>query len=199
MKLFWPSLRLFLLLSLLTGLAYPLAMTGLAQWLFPAQAGGSLVLRGGRAAGSALLAQPFGAPDYFWPRPSGHGFSTLPSGGANLGPTSRKLRAALAANSLRALAAHGSRTPLIPGDLLFHCASGLDPHISPQAAMFQFERVATARQLSPGQRGQLRGLILRLTEGLQWGLMGNPRVNVVVLNMELDKLAAESPQGAGQP
>jgi len=174
--------RLMALLTLLTGLAYPLAVTGLARLLFPAQAAGSLVERDGRTVGSALIGQAFVQDRYFHSRPSaaGAGYAADNSGGSNLGPTSAALRAAVAE---RAAAAGGSREHPVPIDLATASASGLDPHLSPAAALYQVPRVAAARGLDPAQ---LRRLVEAHVQGPTFGLLGRPRVNVLALNLALD-------------
>lgn len=183
------GLVLFALLTGLTGLAYPLAATGLARLLFPRQAAGSLVRRDGRIAGSELLAQKFAAETYFHPRPSATDFATLPAGAGNLGPTSRALRDAVAA---RAAALRGeNRLPPeapLPPDLLAASGSGLDPHISPAAAALQIPRIAAARHFTPAQRASLERLVAGHTEPPQFGLLGAPRVNVLLLNLDVDNL-----------
>jgi len=164
----------------LTGLAYPLAITGVAQALFPAAANGSLVYRQGAPVGSALIAQGFARADYFHPRPSaaGKGYDATASSGTNYAPTAKALadrvRADVAAN------------PGAPADMLTTSASGLDPHISPEAALFQIPRIAKARNL-PEER--IRQLVADHTEGRLFGLLGEPRVNVLLLNLALDQLA----------
>jgi K+-transporting ATPase ATPase C chain len=187
--IFGNALRLFILLSVLTGLAYPLAMTGLLEALFPAQANGSLLLQGGKPAGSTLLAQKFVSPRYFWPRPSAADFATLPSGASNLGPTSEALKKTVHDRTLALQTAHSlSASSPVPADLVFASGSGLDPHISPEAANFQLARVAQARGFNPAQAQTCRALIARLTETPQFGVLGASRVNVLLLNAELDAL-----------
>ncbi|WP_207483843.1 potassium-transporting ATPase subunit KdpC [Arenibaculum pallidiluteum] len=184
-----PALLLLLVMTLLTGLAYPLAMTGIAQALFPAQAGGSLIERDGRVVGSLLLAQRFERPEYFHPRPSlaGAGYNAAASGASNLGPTSVRLAADVAAR-VEALRvenpnAHGA----VPAELATASASGLDPHLSPAGIEYQLPRVARARGL-PETR--IRELVAAHTQGRDLGFLGEPRINVLALNLALDDLTA---------
>ena len=176
---------------LLTGLAYPLAMTGMASLLFPRQAGGSLVKDArGRVVGSALIGQAFTRPEYFQGRPSaaGKGYDATSSGGSNLGPTSAKLRDRARADVER-LRKENPEAPLpIPAELVTASASGLDPHLSPAAARWQVQRVARARSVSADR---VRRLVDDLTEGRQLGLLGEPRVNVLALNLALDRQFGE--------
>jgi len=180
------ALRFFSVLTLLTGILYPLAVTGIGQALFAWRAGGSLVRVDGRVAGSELLAQKFNAPRYFWPRPSSVDYATLPSGGSNQGWNSAQLKKALAER--RANLEPSDRTATIPGDLLFASASGLDPHISPASASYQLDRVATARGFDAERRQRLLALIGQKTEAPVWGFLGQPRINVLQLNLALDSL-----------
>jgi K+-transporting ATPase ATPase C chain len=183
------GLRLFVLLSLLTGLLYPLAVTGLATVLFPKASQGSLVVRQGKVAGSALIAQSFTSARYFWPRPSAADFATLPSGASNLGPTSAVLKKAVADRSAQLRTAHGlPADAAVPPDLIFASASGVDPHISPEAALFQVQRVGKARGFQDLQMAKCRGLIRHFTESPQFGCLGEPRVNVLLLNQALDEI-----------
>lgn len=189
MKLWLIALRFFTAMSLLTGLGYTFVVTGVARVVMPAKAGGSLVLREGRIVGSEWLAQKFESPDYFWPRPSAVDYSPQPSGGSNEGPTSAKLKSLVlerkaALTESRELAGAAD----FPGDLLFASGSGVDPHVSPEAALFQWPRVARARNLSASQSENLRRLVEAHIEPRQWGFLGEPRVNVLKLNLEIDRL-----------
>ena len=182
---FRPALVMLALLTVLTGLAYPLGFTALAQLLFPAQANGSLIMDGGRAVGSTLIAQPFDDPRYFWGRLS----ATAPfadnaaaSSGSNQGPLSDALIDAAKARRDALRAADLTDAP-IPIDLLTASASGLDPDVSPAAARYQVARVARVRGLPVAQ---VRALIDRHTEGRVLGVLGEPRVNVLALNRALD-------------
>ncbi len=170
-----PAFTLLALFTLLLGLAYPLAMTGIAGVLFPHQSQGSPVMRNDQVIGSSLIAQAFTEPGYFHPRPSAGGHDAMASGGSNLGPTSAKLIERIAAEA----------TAGIPADAVTTSASGLDPDISPQNALSQIARVAKARGL-PEER--LRALVQAQTEAPLLGLIGEPRVNVLALNLALDGL-----------
>lgn len=176
------SLRALVVLTLVTSGIYPLLITGIAQSLFPTQANGSIVYKDGRAAGSVLLAQKFTDAGYFHPRPSASDYGTVPSGGSNRGFTSRELLDAVAGR--RAAWGDGA-----PADLLYASASGLDPHLSPEGAHFQIARVAQARGIPPDV---VSGLVQRYTEGPQLGFLGQPRVNVLALNLALDGNGAPS-------
>lgn len=185
-----PALTLLVLLTVLTGLAYPLAVTGLAQVFFPLQANGSVIVKDGKPVGSALIGQVFTAPKYFWGRPSAttpQGYNGTASGGSNLGPTNPALADA-AKQRIAALQAAdpGNRVP-IPVDLVSASGSGLDPEISPAAAQYQLARVARARGLPPAE---VQALVARHTQGRQFGVLGEPRVNVLELNLALDALPA---------
>lgn len=171
------SLKILLLLTLVLGLIYPVAMTLVAQNLFKHQAKGSLVEQGGRIIGSRLLAQKTVSDKYFWPRPSASDYGANPSGASNLGYTSKALKQAV----------DERRANGFTDDLLFASASGLDPHISINAAFGQVDRVVQARSLSESQKDELIGIIQRSVEKRDFGLFGEPRINVLVLNIELDK------------
>jgi K+-transporting ATPase ATPase C chain len=186
LKLTFQSLRHLLLWTVLTGLVYPVVITVAAQLAFPKQAGGSLVERNGKLAGSALLAQQFQGTNYFWPRPSADTYATVASGASNLGPTSGQQFT----NVLNNLAAFRSGNNLatnaaVPADMVYASGSGLDPQISPEAAQLQIERVAGARKLPVEQ---VRALVAQFTEGPQLGFLGEPRVNVLLLNLALDSV-----------
>lgn len=186
-RLLRPAIALTLLLCALTGLVYPGLLTGLAQLLFPWQANGSIVELNGRPVGSALIGQSFTRPEYFHPRPSaaGAGYDATASAGANKGPTDRKLADTLIAGGVeRVVQEDGLERGRIPSDMVTASGSGLDPHISPASAEAQVARVARARGVSPER---VRALVARRTEGRQFGLLGEPRVNVLLLNLELDR------------
>lgn len=182
---FRPALVLLLLLTLLTGVAYPLVVTVVARLLFPSQAGGSLVTVGGQLRGSALLGQPFRQPEYFWPRPSATSpaYNATASSGSNLGPTNPALAAVVRERIAALRAADPENTAPVPVDLVTASASGLDPHISPAAAEFQAARVAHARAMDVAR---VRELIAAHTRGRTFGVLGERRVNVLELNLALD-------------
>ncbi len=184
MKTFLTAIRLFALLTLLTGVLYPLAVTAIARVAFPAQANGSVVTNAtGVPVGSALLAQKTESPRYFWPRPSAADYATVASGASNAAPTSAKLQTAVAERAVALRTAHGLPADApVPADLLMTSGSGLDPHISPAAATFQAARVAAARNLT---LSTVTAAIAAHTES--GGLLGEDRVNVLLLNLALDQ------------
>jgi K+-transporting ATPase ATPase C chain len=186
-KQFLPAFRMLLLMTVLTGLLYPALVTGICLGLFPGKAGGSLVTHDGLPVGSALLGQNFSRPEYFHPRPSAagpNGYDPTASGGSNLGPTSRKLaeRVSSTVSGLHTSepAFHGEW----PADLATASGSGLDPHISPASAEVQVARVAQARGIQPDA---VRTVVALFTEGRDLGFLGEPRVNVLRLNLALDE------------
>jgi K+-transporting ATPase ATPase C chain len=188
-KLLRPAIALLLLLTAITGLAYPFAVTGLAQLLFPKQANGSLILRNGKPIGSALIGQSFTDPEYFWGRPSATApqpYNGTASGGSNLGPSNPALTAVVKQRIAALRAADPGNDGPVPVDLVTASGSGLDPDISPAAALYQVNRVAQARGLP---LAEVRALVARHTRGRQFGVLGEPRVNVLQLNLALDKLA----------
>jgi potassium-transporting ATPase KdpC subunit len=181
-----PALVLFLVLTLLTGIVYPLVVTGLAQTLFPSQAHGSLIVKDGKAVGSALIGQSFSEPGHFWGRPSATGpmaYNAAASSGSNQGPMNPALEDAVKARVAALRAADPTNTAAVPVDLVTASASGLDPHISPAAAQYQLVRVATARNLS---REIVQGLIDQNSQRPILGVLGDPVVNVLQLNLALD-------------
>ena len=185
---FRPAIVSLVLLTVITGVIYPLAVTGLAQALFPHQANGSIIIQDGRVLGSALIGQPFNDPKYVWGRLSAtwpFPYNAAASSGSNLGPLNPDLVRAVQArvNALRT--ADPGNTAPIPVDLVTASASGLDPHISVAAALYQVPRIARVRGLS---EEQVRALVARFTEGRQLGILGEPRVNVLELNLALDAL-----------
>ena len=181
-----PALLLLLVMTVLTGAAYPLIVTGIVQAAFPQLANGSLILREGKAAGSELIGQPFGAPKYFWSRPSAtspYPYNASSSSGSNQGPTNPALSDAVAARIKALRDADPGNTAPVPADLVTASGSGLDPHISPAAAEYQVARVAKVRSLDSSR---VRALVAEATEGRQLGFLGEPRVNVLKLNLALD-------------
>jgi K+-transporting ATPase ATPase C chain len=190
-----PTLALLAAFTVLTGIVYPLAVTALAQLAFPHQANGSLIVRAGQPVGSELIGQQFDAPRYFWGRPSatpGGPYNALASSGRNWGPLNPALRAAVARQVAALRHADPGNTATIPVDLVTASASGLDPHISPAAAEYQAARIARLRSLPVAA---VRTLIAQHTEPRQWRVLGEPRVNVVALNLALDALAPTPAQG----
>jgi K+-transporting ATPase ATPase C chain len=185
-----PAIVVTVVLMLITGLVYPGLVTAVAQLLFPHQANGSLLERNGQTIGSALIGQQFARAEYFHPRPSaaGTGYDDTLSTGTNKGPTDRKLADTLIAGAVDSeVKLDGAVKGHIPADLVTSSGSGLDPHISPAAAELQVARVARSRGLDPAV---VRALVARHTAGRQVGFLGEPRVNVLLLNLELDSLAA---------
>lgn len=183
-----PALVLLLVLTLLTGVAYPLLVTGVARMLFPDQAAGSLILRNGKPVGSALIGQNFSEPQHFWGRPSATGpmpYNAAASSGSNLGPLNPALADAVKSRIAALRAADPANTAPVPVDLVTASASGLDPHISPAAAHYQVGRVARARGL-PSEKVQ--ALVDGQTENPWLGLVGEPQVNVLKLNLALEAL-----------
>ena len=181
-----PALMSLLLLTVITGVAYPLLVTGVAHVVFPSQAGGSLIVRDGKVVGSALIGQPFDDPKYFWGRPSAtspFAYNAGASSGSNLSPTNPALIAAVQERVGALRAADPGNTAPVPVDLVTASGSGLDPDISPAAALYQVPRVARVRGLAPDA---VRALVERHTERRFLGVLGEPRVNVLALNLALD-------------
>ena len=186
-----PALTLFVVLSLITGLLYPLAVTGVAQTAFPHQANGSLITQGGKTVGSELIGQAFTEPGHFWGRPSATApmpYNAAASGGSNQGPTNPALVDAVKARIEALRAADPGNTRPVPVDLVTASASGLDPQISPAAADYQAARVAKSRGLP---LAQVQALVQQHTESPWLGLLGEPRVNVLALNLALESLPKE--------
>ena len=184
-----PAIVMTLLLCVITGLVYPGVVTGLAQLIFPRQADGSLVTVNGRVVGSELIGQPFTRPEYFHPRPSaaGGGYDATASAGTNKGPTDRKLADSLIGPRVDSLVGQGVAKGSVPSDAVTASGSGLDPHISPANAYRQVARVAQARGVDSAA---VRRLLDTRIEGRQFGVFGEPRVNVLMLNIALDSAFA---------
>jgi K+-transporting ATPase ATPase C chain len=184
MKYIIPAIRFKVFVTILLGVIYPFAMTGIAKVLFPNQASGGFITRGGQIIGSKLIGQNFEKPEYFWPRPSAIGYNPLPSGGSNLGQDSADLKKTTDERKTKLKAAHPDQPEAPPQDLLFASASGIDPHISIEAAHYQLSRVAKIRHLNPAQ---VQKMIESSTANRQWVVFGEPTVNVLTLNLALDE------------
>jgi K+-transporting ATPase ATPase C chain len=183
-----------LMWSVICGVIYPVVITVMCQFMFHDQANGSLVMRDGKLVGSALLAQQFTGSNYFWPRPSACTYGSSPGGivassGSNLGPTSGALQTNVMNNAAAFISGNNLPTnTVVPVDMVFASASGLDPHISPEAARLQIARVAASRGMSPDK---VKNLVEQFVESPQWGFLGQARVNVLLLNVALDTAQAE--------
>lgn len=180
-----PAITLLALLTVITGVIYPLTVTGLAQVLFPHQSNGSLIVMDGKSYGSELIGQQFDDPKYFWGRPSAAGYNAAASSGSNFGPMNPSLEEVVQARMDALHAADPNNTLPIPVDLVTTSASGLDPHISVASALYQVSRVASARGWS---EAEVTSLVEKFTEGRQFGIFGEPRVNVLLLNLALDEI-----------
>lgn len=183
------ALKFLLVMTILTGIIYPFLMTGLAQLSFPANANGSLIIKNGKILGSELIGQNFDSVAYFWSRPSAIGYNPIPSGASNYGPTSDTLKKQVNARRI-SFAAKNSMTDMniIPKEMIFASASGLDPHISPEAAFLQVDRVCRARNFNEDRKQKLMECIRDLTEAPQFLIFGEKRINVLLLNLSLDRL-----------
>ena len=184
-----PALMMIILMTVLLGGVYPAVITGIATVLLPWQANGSLIEKDGKTVGSALIGQPFSDPGHFWSRPSATGpfpYNAAASSGSNQGPLNPALTDAVTARIKALRDADPGNTASVPADLVTASGSGLDPHISPAAAEYQVARVAKARNLDPAQ---VRALVDEFTEGRQLGFLGEPRVNVLRLNIQLDSVS----------
>jgi len=191
LKLLRQSAAALGVLAVIVGVIYPLAVTGVAQGFFSHEAEGSMIVEKGQVLGSELIGQPFSDPGYFWSRPSATApvpYNAAASSGSNLGPTNPVLLEAVAARIAALRAADPGNDAPVPVDLVTSSGSGLDPHMSPAAAEYQVERVARVRGLEPGT---VRALVAQHTEDRQWGVFGEPRVNVLELNVALDALTLD--------
>jgi K+-transporting ATPase ATPase C chain len=183
------ALKFLLVMTILTGIIYPLVMTGLAQLTYPSKANGSMIMKDGKVIGSELIGQKFDSSIYFSSRPSATGYNPIPSGGSNYGPTSDTLKKQVAARRIL-FAKMNSITDVltIPKEMIFASGSGLDPHISPEAALMQVDRISQSRHFDNARKEKLLKSIKDITEGAQFFFLGEPRINVLVLNLELDKI-----------
>jgi K+-transporting ATPase ATPase C chain len=176
-------------MTILTGIVYPILIYGIAKIGFPNKSGGSFIKANGKIIGSELIAQKFDSSIYFHPRPSAIDYQPMPSGASNLGPTSKKLKSI--SDSLKQIYIIENMLPEnvnVPSDAIFSSGSGIDPHISPENAILQVNRIVIERKFDLNKKIQLLNLIYKYTENPQFGFLGEPRINVLVLNLELDKL-----------
>lgn len=193
MKTIIISLKIFLFFTILTGILYPLLMTGIAQVIFSAKANGSLIVKDNIIIGSKLIGQQFDSTVFFASRPSVISYNPLPSGGSNFGLTNAKLKNLVNERKSQFIAFNNlDSLTYIPSEMLFASASGLDPHISPEAALLQVNRVARARHFDNSQKKRLLQSIKDLTEMPQFFCLGEDRINVLILNLELNRLAEDS-------
>jgi potassium-transporting ATPase KdpC subunit len=183
------SLKILVVMSLLLGIIYPIVMTGIAQVAFPSKANGSLINKDGKIIGSELIGQKFDSSIYFWSRPSSTAYNPIPSGASNYGPTSDTLKKQVTVR-LKLFAESNSISDIltIPKEMIFASGSGLDPHISPEAALIQVGRIVNARHFNESQKAILVNKINDLTEMPQYLFLGEKRINVLNLNLELDKI-----------
>jgi K+-transporting ATPase ATPase C chain len=189
MKTIIISFKIFLFLTILTGIVYPLFITGITQILFPAEANGSLLFKDTRLIGSNLIGQQFDSAIYFSSRPSAISYNPLPSGGSNFGPTNAKLDSLVTERKKQFIIFNElDSLTIIPSEMLFASASGLDPHISPEAALLQVDRIIKARNFNKNQKQELIQCINNLAEVPQFLWLGEERINVLLLNLETDKI-----------
>jgi len=189
MKSFIISIKIFLFLTVLTGILYPLLVTGIAQVVFPAKANGSLIIKNKQVIGSELIGQQFDSTIYFSSRPSAVSYNPLPSSGSNYGLTNQKLKELVAARKYQFVTFNNlDSLAVVPSEMLFASASGLDPHISPKAALLQVDRISRQRNFNMDQKQKLIQCVTNFTEPPQLLCFGEERVNVLMLNLELDKL-----------
>lgn len=184
------AFKFLVVMSLLLGIIYPIIMTGIAQVVFPSKANGSLIMKDGKLIGSDLIGQKFDSTIYFWSRPSSVGYNPIPSGATNYGPTSDTLKKQVAARrKLFAESNSISDVLTIPKEMIFASGSGLDPHISPEGALLQVERISEARHFNSTQKQRLLQSVKDMSEKPQYFFLGEERVNVLLLNIELDKIS----------
>jgi potassium-transporting ATPase KdpC subunit len=188
MKTFMAALKIFLVFTLLTGIVYPLIITGIAQVIFPCKANGSMIIKNDKVIGSELIGQNFDSAIYFSSRPSAISYNPLPSGGSNYSLTNDKLKKMVMERRKTFATVNKLDEQNIPSEMFFASASGLDPHISPEAALMQVDRVARARDFNNEQKEKLRQTVLNLVETPQFHFFGEYRINVLLLNLETDKL-----------
>lgn len=188
-KNFFVSLRIFAVLTVVTGIIYPLLITGIALVLFPEKSGGSLIVRNNIIVGSSLIGQNYDSTRCFWSRPSATGYNAMPSGGSNLGPTSKILvELTMQREKNFRIKNNLDKTTEVPAEMIFASASGLDPHISQKSALLQIDRVAEARGFTKTEKAALRKKVFELTEDPQFHILGKQRINVTLLNLELDTI-----------
>jgi potassium-transporting ATPase KdpC subunit len=181
------ALKYLIVMTVLTGVSYPLLMTGIAKITYPSRSNGSLIVRDGKVIGSELIGQKFDSCIYFWTRPSATGYNPLPSGASNYGPTSDTLRKLVNARRILFTTLNSiSDESAVPKEMLFASASGIDPHISPEAALMQINRISETRHFTPGQKEKLIERVRELTEPPQFLFLGEERINVLILNIDLD-------------
>jgi K+-transporting ATPase ATPase C chain len=182
--------KCILLMTVLTGIMYPATITFVNQFLFRAKANGSLIIIKGSIRGSKLIGQKFGNPEYFWPRPSAVGYNSLPSGGSNLSLSNPELKEEIIKREAEFREKNGlpDSLKIIPPDIICSSASGLDPDISPEAAMLQVHRVAVARSLTSKQEEQLKEIIVSMSKNQRFSILGEPRINVFLLNLKTENL-----------
>jgi K+-transporting ATPase ATPase C chain len=184
---FIAALKFLLIMTVITGMVYPLVMTGIAQLVYPSKANGSLIIKDGKIIGSELIGQRSDSSIYFSPRPSATGYNPIPSAASNYGPTSDTLRKLVDARRIAFGKMNSVQDILsIPSEMIFASGSGLDPHISPEAALLQVDRIAEARHFDNGQKEKLLSDLKALTEGPQFFILGEARINVLSLNLKLD-------------
>lgn len=183
------SLKMLLVMTILTGVLYPILMTVIAQLVFPNKSNGSMIKKNDEVVGSELIAQKFQSDKYFWCRPSAIDYNPLHSGASNLGPTSKALKDSVEDRRKHFIEKNFlSPNTIVPTEMLFASGSGIDPHISPEAAFLQVNRIAQARGFDEQKKALLKTLVQSHIEAPQFGFLGEPRVNVLMLNLELDEL-----------